>query len=81
MVRLGKKRISYKSHKLGIYKINEIYLPCFDDKRYILNDRNKTLPYGHKDICKLSFVKLSFVKLTVKLRQFMLVFYLIRTAT
>ena len=32
------KRIQSKKHKLGTYEIDKIFLPCFDDKRYVLDD-------------------------------------------
>ena len=43
------KRIQSKKHKLGTYEINKISLSCFDDKRFVLNDRIHTLAYFHKD--------------------------------
>ena len=42
------KRIQSKSHKLGTYEIDKISLSCFDDKRYVLDDRTRTLAYFHK---------------------------------
>ena len=44
------KRIQSKLHEIDTYDINKISLSCFDDKRYILNDRINTLAYFHKDI-------------------------------
>ena len=32
------KRIQSKNHRIGTYEINKIYLSCFDDKIYILNN-------------------------------------------
>ena len=45
------KRIQSKKHKLGTYAIDKVYLPCFDDKRYIggIDDGIHTLAYFHKD--------------------------------
>ena len=43
------KRIQAKKHKIGTYEINKIYLSCFDDKRYILDDGVNTLACFHKD--------------------------------
>ena len=43
------KRIQSKKHKLGTYKIDKISLPCFDDKRYVLNDGIYTLSYFQKN--------------------------------
>ena len=43
------KRIESKNHKLGTYEINKISLSCFDDKRYVLDDRICALAYFHKD--------------------------------
>ena len=43
------KRIPCKKHKLGTYKSDKISLPCFDDKRYVLDDGIHTLAYFHKD--------------------------------
>ena len=49
-VRHKMKRIQSKLHEIDTYDINKISLSCFDDKRYILNDRINTLAYFHKDI-------------------------------
>ena len=49
IIRHKMKRIQSKKHKLGTYKINKISLSCFDDKRYMLDDRICTLAYFHKD--------------------------------
>ena len=46
------KRIQSKLHKTGTYKVCKISLPCFDDKRYILDDGINSLAYFHKDILK-----------------------------
>ena len=43
------KRIQSKKHKLGTYEIDKISLSCFDDKRYVLDDRIRTLVYFLKD--------------------------------
>ena len=43
------KRIQRKKHKLGTYEIDKITLPCFDDKRYVLDDGIRTLAYFYKD--------------------------------
>ena len=46
------KRIQAKKHKIGIYEIDKIYLSCFDDKRFALDDGVHTLAYFHKDCNK-----------------------------
>ena len=33
-------RTQSKNHKMGTCKINKIFLSCFDDKTYILNNRS-----------------------------------------
>ena len=38
IIRHKMKRIQSKKHKLGTYEIDKIFLPCFDDKRYVLDD-------------------------------------------
>ena len=43
------KRIQSKKYKLGTYEIDKISLPCFDDKRYVLDNGIRTLAYFHKD--------------------------------
>ena len=35
-------------HQLEIYDIKKMPLPCFDDKRFTLDDRNIILVNGHK---------------------------------
>ena len=44
------RRIQAKKHKIGTYEINKISLPCFDEKRFILDDGIDTLAYFHKDL-------------------------------
>ena len=41
--------IQSKKDKLGTYEIAEISLSCFDDKRYVLDDRIYTSSYFHKN--------------------------------
>ena len=43
------KRIQSKKHKLETYEIDKISLSCFDDKRYVLDDRIYTSSYFHKN--------------------------------
>ena len=45
------KRIQSKKHKLGTCEIGKIFLSCFDDKRYVLDDGIYTLYgiYFHKN--------------------------------
>ena len=38
IIRQKMKRIQSKKHKLGTYESDKISLPCFDDKRYVLDD-------------------------------------------
>ena len=49
IIRHKMKRIQSKKHKLGTYEIGKISLSCFDDKRYVLDDRIRKLAYFHKD--------------------------------
>ena len=51
------KRIQVKKHKIGTYEIDKISLSCFDDKRYVLDDRIHTLAYFHKDCNKKCYKK------------------------
>ena len=39
LIRHKMKRIQSKKRKLGTYEIDKISLSCFDDKRYVLDDR------------------------------------------
>ena len=48
IIRHKMKRIQSKKHKLGTYEIGKISLSCFDDKRYVLDDRICMLAYFHK---------------------------------
>ena len=41
--------IQAKKHKIGTYEIDKVSLSCFDDKRFVLDDRVNTLAYFHKD--------------------------------
>ena len=49
IIRHKMKRIQSKKHKLGTYEIDKIYLSCFDDKRYVLDEGIRTLAYFHED--------------------------------
>ena len=53
IIRHKMKIIQAKKHKIGTYEINKIYLSCFDDKRYVLDDGILTLAYVHKDNHKM----------------------------
>ena len=44
------KRIQSKSHEIGTYNVFKISLSCFDNKRYVLDNRINTFTYFHKDI-------------------------------
>ena len=48
IIRHKMKRIQSKKHKLGTYEIGKISLSCFDDKRYVLDDKIRTLAYVYK---------------------------------
>ena len=52
IIRHKMKRIQAKKHKIGTYEIDKISLPCFDDKRYVLDEGIHTLAYFHKDCNK-----------------------------
>ena len=57
------KRIQSKKHKLGTYEIDKISLSCFDNKRYVLDDRIRTLPYFHKDsVTDRDWIRLQWLK-------------------
>ena len=43
------RRIQAKKHRIGTYEIDKISLSCFDDKRFVLDDKIHTLAYFHKD--------------------------------
>ena len=49
IIRHKMKRIQSKKHKLGTYEIVKRSLWCFDDKRYMLDDKIHTLAYFYKD--------------------------------
>ena len=42
-------RIQRKNYIIGIYEINKIYLSCFDDKIYILNNGSEGLALGYQN--------------------------------
>ena len=50
VVRHKMKRILSEKHNIGTYIINKIYLSCFDDKIYILDDGINSLAYEHNGI-------------------------------
>ena len=49
IIRHKMRRIQSKNNKLATYEIDKIYLSCFDDKRYVVDDGIHTLAYFHKD--------------------------------
>ena len=51
IIRHKMKRIQSKKHELGTYEIEKISLSCFDDKRYVLDDRIRTLADCNKENC------------------------------
>ena len=46
------KRIQAKKHKIRTYEIDKIFLSCFDDKKFVLDDGVHTLAYFHQDCNK-----------------------------
>ena len=50
VIRYSMKRIQSKLHRIGTYNVFKISLPCFDDKKYVLDDGFNSLAYFHKDI-------------------------------
>ena len=44
------KKVQSKLHKVGTYNVCKISLPCFDDKRYVLDDVVNSFAYFHKDM-------------------------------
>ena len=46
---IKRKEFKAKKHKLGSYEIDKIYLSCFDDRRYVLDEGIYTLAYFNKD--------------------------------
>ena len=60
VIRHPMKKITSKNHKMYTQENNKISLACFDDKRYIIEDRINTLKYGHKDIPKNDLKKYFF---------------------
>ena len=44
------KTIRSKNHQLASYELNKVSLSCFDDKRYLLDDRINSYAYGHYKI-------------------------------
>ena len=49
VIRHNMKRIQSRLHKTGNYKVCQISLSCFDDKRCVLNNGVNRLSYFHKD--------------------------------
>ena len=41
------KTIRSVRHQLGSYELNKISLSCFDDKRYIHDNGQRSYVYGH----------------------------------
>ena len=53
IIRHKMTRIQAKKHRIGTYEIDKISLPCFDDKRQVLDDGIHTSAYFDKDSHKL----------------------------
>ena len=52
IIRHKMKRIQAKKHKIRTYEIDKIFLSCFDDKKFVLDDGVHTLAYFHQDCNK-----------------------------
>ena len=50
LIRHKMKKTQSKVHKIGTYNVCKLSLPCFDDKRWTLNNGIKTLAYFPKDL-------------------------------
>ena len=61
VIRHPMKKIAFKNHKMYTQENNKISLACFDDKRYIIEDKINTLKYGHKDIPKNDLKKCFYI--------------------
>ena len=79
------KRIQAKKHKIGTYEINKISLSCFDDKRFVLDDKVDTLSYFHNDCNKnknennnINVNNNSVVQMVMLTRQFIISFIFIK---
>ena len=46
------KTIRSVKHEISSYEINKVSLSCFDDKRYLLEDGQTSLAYGHYKIAQ-----------------------------
>ena len=47
-------RIQSKNHNIGTYRINKVYLSCYDDKKYILEDEHSRFTDNlRKKICRM----------------------------
>ena len=55
-IRHKMKTTQSKLHKIGTYNVCKLSLPCFDDKRWTLNNGIKTLAYFPKDLKSWYFV-------------------------
>ena len=44
-IRQKMQKIQSRKHKLGTREIDKIYLSCFGDKRYVLDDGIRTLTF------------------------------------
>ena len=40
-------------HQISSYHLNKISISCYDDKRYILNDKKSSRAYGWRSDCKI----------------------------
>ena len=62
------KKNQAKKHKIGTYEIDKISLLCFDDKRFVLDDRIYTLAYFHKIVLRAikKFKKIVIKKIVIK---------------
>ena len=64
------KRIQSRLHKIGTYNVCKIYLPCFDDKRYILDDGINSLAYFSQRYKKsIKLVKVNEVNKITKVNE------------
>ena len=50
VIRHNMKRIQSRLYRIRTYDVCKVSLPCFDDKRYALDNGDNSLAYFHKDI-------------------------------
>ena len=63
------KTICSNNHQINSYECNKVFVSCFDDKRFLLNDGIQSLSYGHVNIMQNNNMNTEMSDIKLKLKN------------